>query len=500
MTRDVRIADTADNVPIEFGDGANLDAFQRIRVGNPAPVFENKNIHGRQPSQWEEPIVGAILVHGAVTGGPFLVGEEVTGANATLTVTVVNAGSLTGNVNHNDFVDGETITGQASGATATLTSSDTGSDVFHVRDTASVNLRVGESAGDQAVRQTHRYLSYVPGKSQEVWLTTTYGTHGDEYVVHRTGTSGSTVDNLIHRNDPTKSTDGVSTWSIDPLDGSGPSKINLDFKMDVFPVIDLAWQGSSRVRFGFFFNGRIIYCHEFNFSNTLEDVYMSTPSLPVKHQITNVDGTLIRRESGYFNGENGLFIRQDSTESSREMKELCSAVVSVAGLNPVGLGFSISNDVTPRVINNGARSPVLALRLKNTHPNGGVNRVVVELENTTFFPTGNSAHFEVFSMHDPSGIVATWQDVNPQESACEFSTDITAITGNTQREILDGYTGVGQQGKGGSEDFRATDKLDQHRFIAQNFDSTNSEVFVVYGEAITGNANAYATMNFIESD
>jgi hypothetical protein len=499
--RDVRIQDTFGNIPVEFGDGANLDAFQRIRVGNPAPVFENKNIHSRKKSQWEEPIVGAILAHGAVTGGPFQVGEEVVGgaSGSRLTVTTVGAGFLVGDLNHNDYVDGETLTGQISGATATLTTHNTGSDVFHVRDTASVTLKIGDSAGDIAVRQTHRYLNYVPGKSHEIWMTFNFDSVGDVYLVHRTGTSGSPVDNLIHQNDPSKSTDGESVWNLDALDGTGHSRINLDFTKETFIVIDMQWQGTGRVRMGFFHNGRIIYAHEFNFSNSLEDAYMSTPSLPVKHEIENIDGTIVERRSGYFNGSNGLFLKQASTDGTRTMKEVCTAVVSVAGLNPVGLGFSASNEVTPRTINNIAKSPMLAVRLKNTHPEGGENRITVELENATFFPVGNSSHFEVWHMHDPTGITATWTDKGAG-SGVEYSTDISAVTGNPGHKIIDAYSGAGQAGKGSNEDFRTTDKLDQHRFVTQNFDSTNSEMFVIFGEAITGNATGYSSMAWVESE
>lgn len=493
MSRDVKIVDSLLQLPVGFGDGAEIDAFQRLRVGNPAAVFENKNIHDRSKSQWEEPIVGAIIVHGAVTGGPFQVGEIITGGTSgTLaTVTVVDVGGLSVSytVNHNDFVDGETITGGTSGATAAITSSNTGSDVWHNRDTAAVILQVGDVAADSAIRQTHRYFSYIPGKSHEIWMTFNFTAEGDISFVRRSHTTGSPVDIEIPQSD----------WNVDRMDGTGASQIKLDFTKEMFLVIDMQWQGTGRVRMGFFHNGRIIYAHEFNFSNTLEDVYMSTPSLPVRHEITNTDGTIVDRKSGYFDGDNGFFLKQSSTDASRIMKEVCTAIVSIGGENPVGLGFTRSNDVTARTINNGARLPMLAVRLKNVHPEGGTNRVTVQLSNMSFFPVGNSSHFEVIHMHDPTGIIASWIDVG-DGSACEYSTDITAITGNPGHIIEEGYSGTGAAGKGGSEGFLSADKLDQHRYISQNFDSTNSEIFVIYGEAITGNATGYAHMSWVEFD
>jgi hypothetical protein len=501
MTRDVRIADSLDQLPIGFGDGAEIDAFQRLRVGNPAAVFENKNIHDRSRSQWEEPIVGAIIVHGAVTGGPFQVGETITGGTSGTigTVTIVGVGSLTYGVNHNDFTDGETITGGTSGATTTVTSSNTGSDAFHTRDTASVTLQAGDTAGDAATRQTHRYFSYVPGKSHEIWMTFNFSTAGDVGFVLRSKTSGSAVDKFIHQNDPSKSTDGTSVWNLDKMDGTGQSRIKLDFTKEMFLVIDMQWQGTGRVRMGFFHNGRIIYAHAFNFSNTLEDVYMSTPSLPVKHEIENIDGATIERRSGYFNGDNGLFLKQSSTDASRIMKEVCTAIVSIGGQNPVGLGFSVSNEVTGRTLNDTTEVPLLAIRLKNVHPKGGPNRVTVALSSSSFFPIGNSSHFHVEHLHDPSGITATWNDVGPG-SACEYSVDITTAIGSPSHKVVEGYIGTGQAGKGANENIQPADKLDQHRFLSQNYDSSNSEIFVIWGITLTGAADGYSHLSWIEFD
>jgi hypothetical protein len=488
-------------LPVGYGDTAGVDAFQRLRVSYPVAVFENKNIHDRKRSQFEEPMDGAIIVHGAVTGGPFQVAETITGGTSGIigTVTIVGAGTLSYFVNHNDFVDGETITGGTSGATATVTTHDTGSHVEHNRTQAAAILTVGDLADDYTIRQTHRYFPYVPGKSHEIWQTFSFGTSDAPLFVHRSSSSGSLVDVEIHQNDPLQSSDNVSTWNLDTLDGNGPSGVNIDWTKDQYLVTDMQWQGDGRVRMGIFYNGRIIYAHEFNFSNTLDNVYMSTPSLPIRSEIYNVDGSSIRRMHGYFDEENGLFIKHVSTDASRIIREICQAVVSMSGENPSGLGFTISNRVTPRTINNGARAPMLALRLKNVHPNGGKNRVTVELAGASFFPTTNSANFEITHIHDPSSITATWTDVGVG-SACEYSTDISAITGNPSHTIDEGYAAAGAAGKGNIATEAKSKKNDQHRFLSQNFDSTNSQIFVLYGEAITGNAAGYGTISWTEFD
>lgn len=474
-------------------DTNNLDAFGRLRVSNPVNLFQNKNIHNRNRNQWEEPIIGAIIEHGAVTGGPFQVAETITGGTSGTigTVTVVNGGSLTitYTVNHDDFVVGETITGGTSGATATITVIGGGSTITHDRDRAAVILQVGTNSGDNAKRVSHRYISYVPGSSHKITQTFLFGEAVDNIrrrvgyfsddnglffeqtldgirFVRRTKTSGTVVDNFIEQ----------SEWSIDKLDGKGPSKEVLDITKVQFFFIDFQWQGTGLVRIGFDIGGRLIDAHHIKSANVLDEVYMSTPSLPVTCEISNTGGTA----------------------AVQTMNELCTAVVSEGGDNPSGVGFSISNDTTPRAIAQDTETPFLAIRLLNSF-GGGENRKTIQFSNGGVFATGNSAHFEIKHVHDPTEITATWTAIGGG-SAVEFSTDITAITGNPAHKIEEGYAGSGQAGKGGTEDVVAGDKLDQHRLATQNTDSTNSEVFVLVGAGIGGVTNLYGHLSWVEFD
>jgi len=482
------------NTKISFDDTESVDSFGRLSVARPINIFDNKNIHDRHEALWEEPIVGSIIVHGTVTAGPFQVAETITGGTSGNigTVTAVDAGALTITyiVNHNDFVAGETITGSISGASATVTTFNTGSHVSHDRNTASVILQAGINNGDQAVRQTHRYFTYIPGKAQELGVTFLFGaavtnirrrvgyfdlengifleqtTSGISFTV-RSSTSGSPVDTQVLQ----------SAWNMDKMDGTGPSRLNLDFTNVQFLIIDFQWQGTGRVRCGFFYNGKKYVAHEFLYSNVISTAYSSTPSLPVRFEITNTGGTA----------------------SVYTMSEICTALVSSEGDNPNGLGFSVSNDITVRNIDAAAEYPILALRLKNTHPKGGANRVTVELSNMSAFATGNSLHYEVRHLHDPTGITATWADAG-DGSACEYSTNITAITGNPTHKIEEGYIAAGSAGKGGGGTEIVGDKLDQHRYLSQNYDSTNSECFVIFAQSLTGNAGVYAHISWVEFD
>ena len=482
--------------PLEFelSDSNSVDAFGRLKIVNPVNLFDNKNIHDRRKNQWEEPIVGAIIEHGAVTGGPFQVAETITGgtSNTIGTVTVVDGGALTVTytVNHDDFVVGEVITGGTSGATATITTVGTGSTVTFDRNNAAVTLQVGASSGDSAVRTSHRYLPYFPGKATGVTVTFLFGTAVSNVrrrvgyfdpdnglyleqtstgvrFVRRTKTSGSVVNNLIEN----------ANWNIDRFDGTGPSGIDLDFTCNQFLFIDFQWQGAGRIRFGFSINGVPHTAHEIRTSNTLATVWMSTPSLPIRYEISNTA----------------------ATAGTNTMKEFCTAVVSEGGEKLSGIGFSVSSENTSRNVGTAADVPVLAIRLKNSF-GGGDNRRTLQFSNGGLFATTNNAHFHIKHIHDPSGITATWADVGVG-SGVEYSTDISAVVGNPEHTIEDGYSPAGgAPGKGGQENVVSGDKLDQHRFVTQNIDSTNSEMFVITARALTGTSDVYAHVSWVEFD
>lgn len=478
--------------------GSQLDAFGRIRVSNPVNLFLNKNVHNRNKILWEEPIVGAIIVHGAVSGGPFQVAETITGGTSgqvgTVTAVAGDNLSVTYTINHNDFVPTEMITGGTSGATATVTSINTGSHVSHNRDRGSVVLQVGASSGDQAVRTTHRYIPYVPGKSDLTTLTSLFGaavenvrrrkgkfdglnglffeqlSTTDVAFVRRTSTSGSVVDNRTVQ----------ANWSEDTLDGSkdenNPSGVLLDLSKTQFLVIDFVWQSDGLIRWGFVIGGKNIFCHQETFANLTATAFMSTASLPVRFEITNVG----------------------ATAGTNTMEEICTSVVSEGGERLTGLGFSISTEVTPKAVT--SDTPIIAIRLKAAFgSDDGPNRKTVKFSSMSAMATTNNSHFDLRHVHDPTGITATWVSVS-DDSAVESSTDISGYTPHPEHTIEQGFVIAGQGGKGAEANALAPDQDDQHRFISQNIDSNNSEIFVGAGESFTGTSNVSMQITWVEFD
>lgn len=222
---------------VAFDNGPQLDAFGRLRVSDITPIFDSKLLADSQSIYW------------------------------------------------NDI--------QQSGA---------GTNSVYAAGTSSVTLSVSAAIAGVRTRQTYMRFPYRSGQSQQIWMsavlaasgmgagiTTRVGYFDDSDglffqvengtlgVVRRSSTSGVAVDEISPQ----------SSWNLDKLDGSGPSALVLDPTLANLYVVDYQWLGSGRVRFGVNVGGVTIYCHEIDNANSRSVVYMKTPNLPLRYQISN---------------------------------------------------------------------------------------------------------------------------------------------------------------------------------------------------------------------
>jgi len=175
--------------------------------------------------------------------------------------------------------------------------SGTASDYHALR--ASSIIGVSNTTAGVRVRQTKRRFNYQPGKSLAIVITFVLGTkqngitrrvgYFDEnngifleisndqvYIVRRSQSTGTVVDTKVNQRN----------WD-DPLDGNGDSGITIDFEKVQILFIDLEWLGVGRVRCGVVVDGVMSYFHSFKAANVLTSVYMSTPNLPIRYELTN---------------------------------------------------------------------------------------------------------------------------------------------------------------------------------------------------------------------
>ena len=380
-----------------------------------------------------------------------------------------------------------------------------GGTVTHTANQSSARLATSNNVNSYAIHQTKMYHNYMPGKSQLIKTTVNFYANttnvtkrtgyfddlngiyfeqnGDGVLsfVIRTNTSGSPSDTRRITQAQWNHDTCNTTIAGTSTDGSNFGLVgswNLDITKTQIIFIDFQWLGVGRVRCGFVHNGLMIIAHEFYNDNRLPVVYMSNPNLPIRCEIRNTGTTT----GGYFD-------------------QICSTVVSEGGYVESGIDFSVDSGQTSQSITvaNGVY-PIIAIRLKNsfrTYP----NRVVVRSGNINVYAEEFPTYWSLIKLADLSNITlanSTWISVSA-DSAVEYNPSATAITGGDR---LDGGI-VGTSSPGGSAKGTGTAPVNQpsnakKNFIAQNQDSSDSEIYVVCGKAIGGTTKMWVDFQWRE--
>lgn len=262
------------------------DAFGRFRISQPYTNFDTKFLYDKLPLLWDEEVVGGTSTHDA--------------------------------------------------------------------DNACINMSVTAS-GHSVIRQTKTRFNYKSGKSQLYLFTGVLGTPTAN-IVRRIGCfdannglffelNGSTLYTVIRKSGVDTKT-AQSSWNIEKLDGTEWNNISLDLTKAQIFVIDFQWLGVGDIRFGFFIDGKLHYVHKAHGANTLDAVYMETPNLPIRYEIT-------------------------STGGSATLKQICSSCMSEGSLDK----HISRSESTPTFINANStteRYAVIGIRLKSTHLDASV--------------------------------------------------------------------------------------------------------------------------------
>lgn len=190
----------------------------------------------------------------------------------------------------------------------------------YLTNESSLELKTTTASGDTVLRRSRRNLPYQPGKSLMI-LASFVGNTPTAGLVQEVGlfnddngvfvrANGATIEFVVR----SKATGIVvedaipqSSWNIDTF-------AELNFAKSNIFIADLEWLGVGRVRCGFIVDGEIKYCHEFNHSNLLDKVYMTSAILPVSYRIHN----------------------SSSIASPATFKQICTSVVSEGGFQPTG--------------------------------------------------------------------------------------------------------------------------------------------------------------------
>ena len=285
---------------------------------------------------------------------------------------------------------------------------------------SSVTLAVSNATAGRRIRQSFQRFNYLPGKSHLILMTFVLGTpntaikksvgyYNDKNgiilrlngtvveVVRRTFTSGSAVDNSVVQAD----------WNVDPLDGTGPSGVTIDFTKTQILVIDLEWLGVGRVRCGVNIDGVTYYFHQFSNANVLSVPYMGSPNLPVRYEIENTGAGV-----------------------ADSLTCICATVMSEGGQDPIGTPFGVANAALRTGINgSGAtRYGLLGLRLKSTHID---QSVVIPTLLSIIGTTANDAFAWELVLNPTVAGTPTWNGVTNSSIEWFDGTSANTVTGGT---------------------------------------------------------------------
>lgn len=354
-----------------------------------------------------------------------------------------------------------------------------GSVVFQANK-ACARLTTSNNSSSRVVHQTKFYHHYMPGKSQQILssfnfyaatanVTKRTGYYDDNNGIFFEQTGDGTLSWVVRtyvngQVDENRKTQ--SQWNIDPCNGQGTSTFILDITKTQLIFIEFQWLGVGTVTVGFVHEGAFVPCHQFHHSNNLTTVYMSSPNLPVRCEILNTGTTA----GAYFD-------------------QICSTVVSEGGYVEVGQDWAVSSP-TARTMDDGTTVPIIAIRLKNTfrtYP----NRMIVRMGNLSVFGTQENMEYKLIKLPNISQLTTgtAWVSVN-DNSGVEYNVGATAYTDG---EMIDGgYVSATTQGSQKSAGAPPSNipSAAKKNYIVQNFDSTDSEIFVV---AVTNIGSADGT-------
>jgi hypothetical protein len=217
---------------VTIKDGANLDAFSRLRVSQPVTAFSSQFTYNLNPLLFEQ-----------VTSG----------TGATITHDTTNRAAL-----------------------ISFASTPTGGQCF---------MQSYEHIPYQPSKSQLVFITFYMGTGDPnlvKFAGLSDGNNGIEFQL-----VGTTKQIVIYSDTSNGDQTAIqSSWNLDKLDGTGTSGLTLDLLKTQILVIDFQALYVGRVRVGFDIDGQIVYCHEFLHANVVADPYIQTANLPVRVGMT----------------------------------------------------------------------------------------------------------------------------------------------------------------------------------------------------------------------
>jgi len=352
---------------------------------------------------------------------------------------------------------------------------------------SSVTIGVDAGAAGTRVRQTKQRFNYQPGKSHLIFITATPGSASGTVVkrvgyfddnnglflqvdadgihfVLRSYTSGSAVDDKasqanwnINRLDGTETS---SDYIVDTVQGfKSPNPYTIDITKAQIIVFDLEWLGVGSVRCGFVIDGNPIYVHQFNQANNDTGVYMTTPNLPIRYEISST-----------------------STGVAGSLECICSTVISEGGLEETGFLRTLSTGGTQCDADTADTIyAVIGTKLKSTHLDQ-----VYRIKKLSMLEEGK-ADFEWLLLLNPTVAgTFTYSDVSNSAIQAAYGATANTVTGGTL--IAGGFSSAGNA---------ISDDILNSIYAGSTISGTADEM-VLCVRPLSANADIQATLTYLE--
>jgi len=336
-----------------------------------------------------------------------------------------------------------------------------------------IELTTTSASGDKASIRTRRNIQYNKGNAQEIFIiyrpnptlnrrerwgyfddnNGIYFEHDgtDARLVIRSSTSGSVVNTTIERN----------SWD-DPLDGTGPSGLSIDWTKQTVFKIDFGWLSSRGARFFVDIAGTFVLVHTYYISNTLVVPFMATANLPIQFEVENTGAT-----SGTVTSSFTCFAVQSSGSGVQE--------------GPVRI---LNSGVTPKALST-TESFVTGIRINSNFPNASLQAL-----KTAMFPVSgtDNAFFKI--IYNPTLTGATW---TPGESG--VFDYLTALTSYANGSIVgSGYFSLNVKNQIASE---SKSEIKSDLYIGREASGT-SDALIIVAQTDSGTGSIFYNFTFKE--
>lgn len=283
------------------------------------------------------------------------------------------------------------------------------------------------ASGDIVAFTSNVYHHYFPGISQLAVMTVAIGDAGKAGLTRRWGYFDASngfmfaqvngVFRVQVRSDRSGAAALISDvaqadFNVDRVDGTGPSGMTISLLDDNIFWIDVQWLGAGRVRFGTYYQGQRVICHEYYHEGNGGLPHSTSGSLPICYAQINT-GT---------------------TASSSEMRAWCAAVLSEATIDITTLGvnklatFEKTLDVAAWVAS-GASYAYVGTLTPQVNIGNHANRSVyfpAHFQALAWDEAGNDVRCELEVYVDPVLTGASWAPVEAFDPGCTVDADTSA--------------------------------------------------------------------------